>query len=223
MNYKTLLADAELRRLDDQLFHLASIPADGRHVLQKIIRTLPDSKAAFVTRSHIGESVTITDHETASGPWFSDRNIKLLVWDGNLVIEGDLIDNDWEHFPALVVTGDLSLRNWLRGGMSAFIGGSIDASGFIIGHYNDSFLFCGGDLRAAGYLPRVRRFPDFPEITSHQISGRIEARTLDIGASSSADLEAAFVSDALIREDDETYVDEGAIFERVATKQPVWR
>ena len=48
-----------------------------------------------------------------------------------------------------------------------------------IGKYNDSPLFVGGDLRAAGYIPRAKPYRYLPRMAPHQIAGRIEARRFD--------------------------------------------
>jgi hypothetical protein len=107
-------------------------------------------------------------------------------------------------------------------GVPAFIGGSVWASGFIVGHYNDSALFVGGDLTAAGYLPRAKPYPDLPGIAPHQVAGRIDARTFALDAASDEELAAAF-DDAVLTQDDEgTYLDEKAVLDRVARGLAVW-
>jgi hypothetical protein len=125
--------------------------------------------------------------------------------------------------PLLIVHGNLAVRNWLRGGMPAFVGGNVKASGFIIGHYNDSALFVGGDLAAAGYIPRAKPYKDLPNVAPHQIAGKVNAKKFDNLNATAEKLKAAFVDEALTEEDGDTYLDERAVFERSDAGLAVWR
>jgi hypothetical protein len=142
---------------------------------------------------------------------------------GDLVIDGDLIDDDWEMLPLLIVHGNLTVRNWLRGGMPSFVGGSVRAAGFIVGHYNDSALFVGGDLTASGYIPRAKPYHDFPKIAPHQIAGKINARQLDGLNASDQELKAALVDEVLIQDEEGVGLDERALLERSNAGFAVWR
>jgi hypothetical protein len=121
------------------------------------------------------------------------------------------------------VRGNLMVRSWLRGGMPAFVGGNVRASGFVIGHYNDSALFVAGDLVAGGYLPRAKPYPDLPKVAPHQIAGKLEARSLDVLNDSGEDLRSALVEEVLDSDDDGVSVNERRLRKRVASGLPVWR
>jgi hypothetical protein len=222
MNFKSLIEHAEIRELASEDLVLPSIPRDGMTLLDAA-RGISRNHVACPHRSRFDESIEITSYPEASGPLYSNRGIGFLIWPGDLVIDGDLIDDAFDTLPMLVVHGDLVVRNWLRGGMPSFVGGSVRASGFIVGHYNDSALFVGGDLSAAGYIHHAVRYADFPEISLHQIAGRIDARGLDARDASDEDLRAAFVDEVLTADDEGTYIDERAILSRSNAGLPVWR
>lgn len=222
MNFKSLIAQADIRELSSEDLVLPSIPRDGTILLDAMRRVLPNHVACPQQWS-FDESLEITSYPYASGPWYSDRGIGFLIWPGDLVIDDDLIDDAFDNFPILIVRGDLLVRNWLRGGMASFVGGNVRASGFIVGHFNDSALFVGGDLSAAGYIHREVRYADFPDLSPHQIAGRIDARQLDANVASDEELRAAFVDEVLTDDDEGTYIDERAILSRSNAGLQVWR
>jgi len=223
MNYQTLIKDAENRPFSWKGLDLPSLPADAKRMLEGDIRHHALKTATCIAQDHFSESLELTSYPHASEPWYSDRAIRVLLWPGDLTIEGDLIDEDFAMLPLLIVRGHLTVRNWLRGGMSSFIGGSVRASGFIIGHYNDSALFVGGDLTAAGYIPRAKPYRDLPDVAPHQVAGKIHARRFDNTAASNEEVQAAFVEEALMVDGEDIYIDERAIMERASQGLPVWR
>lgn len=223
MNYKSLIRGAEVRGYSAQELLLPSLPKDGKNFLKELAQRFPGENAAVFGRDRFKEDLEVTSYPSATSSWYDDRKIRCLLWPGDLTIEGDLLDNDFNLLPLLIVKGNLSLRNWLRGGMPAFVGGSVRAKGFIIGHYNDSALFVGGDLTAAGYIPRAKPYKDYPKVVPHQIAGKIDARKFDNTEATKESLQAAFVDEALTEEDGETYLDEKAVFERSNAGLPVWR
>ncbi len=107
--------------------------------------------------------------------------------------------------------------------LPTFVGGSVHASGFIVGHYNDSALFVGGDLTAAGYVPRAKPYPDLPGVAPHQVAGKIEARRIDVHEASDEALRAAFVDEVLAQDGEDLWLDENAVIERSNAGLPVWR
>lgn len=227
MNFRSLVEGADLREVHAADLDLPSIPADGKRMLQALSRQLVGHLGAWVRRDRFDSDLVLNDHRAASSAWYAGLGIRLLVWDGDLRVEGDLLDDDYTLLPLLVVRGNLSVRHWLRGGMPAFVEGDVRAGGFIVGHYNDSALFVGGGLGASGYLPRARPYPEFREVAPHQVAGPIHARRLDIGHASPETLAEAFVEEVLVREeeDGEAYVsvDERAVFARFNDGLPVWR
>lgn len=223
IKFKALLKDSDVRQYSPADFTLASLPKDAEIFIQGIVKRHAFEHAAFLRKDKFTESIEITSHQTASGPWYGDREIRFVIWQGDLTIDGDLLDEDFNMLPILVVKGNLTVRNWLRGGMSAFVGGNVKASGFVIGHYNDSALFVGGDLTAAGYIPRAKPYKDFPKVVPHQIAGKVNARKFENHSATKDQLIATFVEEVLLKEDDDLYLDERAVFERSDAGLPVWK
>ncbi len=227
MNFKSLVELADLRDIRAADLDLPTIPADGQRMLKAQSHQLVGHRAAWVRQHRFDTDVVLTAHPAASSSWYGGLDIRMLVWDGDLHIEGDLLDDDFTLLPLLVVRGNLSVRHWLRGGMPGFIGGDVRASGFIVGHYNDSALFVGGGLSASGYLPRARPYPEFRAVAPHQVAGPVHARRIDIADAPTETLVEAFVEEVLVREeeDGEEYVsvDERAVFSRFSDGLPVWR
>lgn len=229
MNYKTLLKSIEYKAIKTVNLQIASLPPEGNFLLQKLVTGFSNSKVAIFKENMINETLEISSYPHASSCWYKDRNIKVLKWEGDLMIEGDLLDDDFSCVPILIVTGNLYLRNWLRGGMASFIGGNIHASGVITTHYNDSALFVGGNLNAEGYIFHSKPYADFPHIVPHQIAGKIQAKTFHIQYDETDDeqLQKLFVEDVLDREEDEEnswfVLSNDRIFERVENQLPIWK
>lgn len=221
MNVRSLLDLAAISSAKSLDRKALTLPSDGKRLLDQVCSNNSANAAVFSSNT-FQEDVHISDHTIASSSTYAFRNIKVLYWQGDLNISGDLIDDDWVNTPILVVTGNLSVRSWLRGGMPSFIGGSVLASGFVLGHYNDSALFVGGALKAAGYIPRAKPYPDLPKMKPHQIAGGIDARTFD-ACDESLDLTSYFVEEVLTSEDDEIYLDERSIVANIAASKPVWK
>ncbi len=223
MQFKALIKEFQIRKFAAADLELTSIPAGGRRLIQDVARRFPSDCAAFARRRTFDQSLEITSNSHASSSWYSGRNIRFLVWEGDLVIDGDFVDDDWESLPLLLIRGNLAVRNWLRGGMPTFVGGSVHAAGFIVGHYDDSALFVGGNLAAAGYLPRAKPYPEFPDMAPHQIAGRVDARRFDARTATNEECTAAFVDEVLTRDGEDTMLNEAAVLERFNAGLPVWR
>lgn len=225
MNFKTLVQKSEVRALAAADLLLPTLPADGNRLLQDVARRFSSDYAVYARQHSFAESIEIQSYPHGSSSWYGDRHIRCLIWMGDLVIDGDLIDDHWEMLPLLIVRGNLTVRNWLRGGMPSFVGGSVRAAGFIVGHYNDSALFVGGDLTASGYIPRAKPYPDLPNIAPHQIAGKLNARQLHGLTASNEELKAAFVDEVLVQDEDEEDVglDERALLERFNAGLAIWR
>jgi hypothetical protein len=223
MNYKALMRESDVRPFAAADLALSSIPADGNRLLGEAARQLSSYFAAYPRRARFEENVELSSYPYASGSYYDHLRVGFIICTGDLVVDGDLIDDHFEGLPFLIVRGDLSVRNWLRGGMPGFVGGSVRASGFIVGHYDDAALFVGGDLTAAGYVRCAKPYPDFPDVAPHQIAGRIDARQFDTRAASRDELRAAFVDDVLIEEDEDTWLDETAVVHQFNDGLAVWR
>jgi hypothetical protein len=223
IRFKAFLKECEVRTLTKADYTLSSMPKDGKFLLDGMAQRNASGNVAIAPRDHYTQTLELTSHNSASEPWYSDRGILFIIWNGDLTIEGDLLDDDFGMKPLLIIKGNLTVRNWLRGGMATFVGGHVKASGFVIGHYNDSALFVGGDLTAAGYMPRAKPCKDLPNIVPHQIAGKVHARKYDNLNSTNETVTAAFVEEALVKDGEDIYIDERAIFERSDKGLPVWR
>ncbi|RBP44182.1 hypothetical protein DES53_1041 [Roseimicrobium gellanilyticum] len=221
--FKQFLKECEVRKFTKADYTLPSMPKDGKFMLDGMAQRNASKNSAIALKAHYTETLELTSHNSASEPWYSDRGILFIVWNGDLTIDGDLLDDDFGMKPLLIIKGNLTVRNWLRGGMDTFVGGNVKASGFIIGHYNDSALFVGGDLTAAGYIPRAKPYKDLPDIVPHQIVGKVDAKKFDNLNSTNETVKAAFVEEALVKDGEDIYIDERAIFERSDKGLPVWK
>lgn len=225
MKWRDLIANAELKPLAESALELPSLPADGRQTLRRLAGLFPKGRAAVVGTSRFAGDLRLTSYEEGTGSWYGMREVKILLWMGDLVVEGDLLDDAFDTFPMLVVHGDLVVRNWLRGGMSSFVAGSVRATGFVSTHYDDSALFVGGDLEAAGFIHHPKFFPDFPGMVIHQVAGALRARTLAVSNSENdPDLRTLLVPEVLSFDEEigSHWFDNAAIFERAAAGLPVW-
>ncbi|MCB1552837.1 MAG: hypothetical protein KDJ14_03430 [Xanthomonadales bacterium] len=230
MDFKTLLPQSDLAPLAriDLAADLAGVPEQGLGLLRGFSRQSGELLIARMRPDRFDQDLTLNSSSDVSGPWYSGRGIGVLYWPGDLSIDGDLLDDDYTSLPILVVQGNLTLRHWLRGGMSAFVGGSVHASGYVVGHYNDSALFVGGDLRAEGYLPCAKPQSSMPDVAPHQIAGRIDARTLDLHGITDEALRSHLVDEVLGTDDDNPdevflYLDERAVMSRSNAGLPIWR
>lgn len=223
MKFKALLKTAKIREFTPKDIVLPALPKEGVRLLQGVAGRFSGDCAAVFNKDRFDSDIEVSSYPSASSSWYSDRRIRFLIWEGDLTIEGDLIDDDFQMPPILVVRGNLTVRSWLRGGMPAFIGGGVRASGFIVGHYNDSALFVGGDLTAAGYLPGAKPYPDLPKVRPHQIGGKVDARTLSLLDTCDDELRSTFVEDVLGSDSEGVSLDEKSVLERVASGKSVWR
>ena len=167
------------------------------------------------------------DFPPQSDSWLEDHDVGIVVFDGDLTIEGDLINGDSGKGKVfLVVTGTLTLRNWFRGGAISWIGGDVVASGCLVGEYNDSALFVGGDLCAkGGYIHRRKPYPDFSDIEPHQVGGKIMARSFDASREniSSDEFRETFVAEVLEDDEDGVWYDSAKLMEHCSQGLSIWR
>jgi hypothetical protein len=224
IRFKAFLKEqCEVRKFTKADYTVPNMPKYGKLLLDGMAQRNASEYVAIAQKNHYTETLEITSHNSASGPFYSDRGILFIIWNGDLTIDGDLLDEDFNMKPLLIIKGNLTVRNWLRGGMAAFVGGNVKASGFIIGHYNDSALFVGGDLTAAGYIPRAKPYKDLPNVVPHQIAGKVNAKKFENHSATKEQLIATFVNEVIIKEDEDLYLDERAVFERSDAGLPVWK
>jgi len=224
-----LYKSAELKAISDINLTMPSLPKDGQHMLTLFLDYLANTedrnKALWV------EGTTTTSKKIEmpgkSQEWFSDNQVSVIICNGDLIIEGDLINDDGGSGRLfLIVTGTLKIHSWWRGGTTTFIGGNVVAKGCLVGEYNDSGLFVGGNLQAdGGYIYRRLPYPDFPEIKPHQISGQIKARTFDATRDNitAEEVRSTFTPEVLYHDDDGVWYDPWKIIEHCAKGLSIWK
>jgi hypothetical protein len=80
--------------------------------------------------------------------WVRRHGIAGVVCEGDLTVDGDVLNRGSDSGPLLFVGGRLQVGNLLAGGSRVVLLGDVDASGLVIGFYNHGSLLVGGDLRA---------------------------------------------------------------------------
>lgn len=230
MDHKTLsnLTQASRQHLDVTLPQLSDSAQSLLNLVLQSIREKTQDRHYVLHYPGllVDETLHINNPSGSSSIWYEQRKIGALIIEGDLTIDGDLIDDYWEQFLFLIVTGNLRLRNWLRGGMTSFIGGDLVATGYLACEYNDGGLFVGGDLQAAGYIHSRRPYPDMADLQPHQIGGRILAPRFDMSSDSLTleDIGQAFDPDALEQDEDGNHCySPWKILERSTAGLPVWR
>jgi hypothetical protein len=116
--------------------------------------------------SEVGESVSL---DWTSG-WVKENQVVAVFCPGNLTIAGDLVNRGTHGGPLLLVGGNLNVNNLVCSGSRILILGSINASGVMIGNYNDGVCRIGEDLNA---MALIRLDHDVG------VSGRINAPVAD--------------------------------------------
>jgi len=219
---------ADLCSLNDLSLSLPKLSQDGQQLLlmlqQHLAQTEDRHQAIYFDGLSVSSNLLLPEK---SNDWLSRNQVGVVVCEGDLSIDGDLInDDDGKGKLFLVVTGNLRLRSWWRGGSISFIGGDVSATGCLVGEYNDSALFVGGDLKAeGGYVHRRQPYPDMPDIIPHQVSGTIDAKTFDASRDniSRKELENTFSPEVLEVDEGSVWYDPWRMVDRCAQGLSIWR
>jgi len=84
--------------------------------------------------------------------WVRGHGIAGVVCEGDLTVDGDVLNRGSDSGPLLFVGGRLRVGNLLAGGSCVILLGGVDASGLVIGFYNHGSLLVGGDLQAQALI-----------------------------------------------------------------------
>ncbi len=87
-----------------------------------------------------------------STEWVHRNNIVAVVCEGDLTIDGNVVNHTLEGGPMLFVDGQLRAHHVKKGGASFILLGDVHAEGWVIGEYNDGVIRIGGDLEAQVFL-----------------------------------------------------------------------
>ncbi len=78
-----------------------------------------------------------------------EYRVDALVIEGDLELEGDLLNLEGDYGPSLLVLGRVRAQNFVHGGGVWVISGDVEVEHVILGHYNHGQCTIGGSLRAA--------------------------------------------------------------------------
>lgn len=85
-------------------------------------------------------------------PWIVDNQICAIVSEGDLSVNGDVLNRTLESGVLLFVEGSLTVQNLIKSGSTVMVLGNVRATGLVIGEYNDGVTRIGGNLNATAYL-----------------------------------------------------------------------
>lgn len=224
------LIKERIKPINELSVDIPTLTSDGQTLLAMTLEMFRKEELnAFCMDTHIHEGdLELPKEEGQNNALLNgleDRNARIIFINGDLTVLGDLLNDSYSTRCFLIVTGNLTINNWLRGDMHTFVGGDVHANGAIIGEYNDSALFVGGNLTAEyGYLHRCQPFPEFSDIEPHQIAGEIHARAHDLRTDyNEKEVRDTFVSDALVYDSGYFHPDRKKIFACVAAGKPIWK
>jgi len=141
---------------------------------------------------------------------FSDKNIVAIVAQGDLTIEGSLINDSLDGGPFLFVAGNLKAKRIDKGGAFVTILGNADVAGPVLCEYNHGSLKIAGNLKAEWLLN-----------VDHDVSvsGKTDGVSLN---GDSDDLREALVPEVFADDDPDTIWPECDIIrKRIAAGLPV--
>jgi hypothetical protein len=84
-------------------------------------------------------------------PWASKDDVIAVICEADLTVTGTIRNRTLEGGPLLFVGGDLKVGNLIKGGATVIILGNVEASGIVVGEYNDGVTRIAGDLTAQGF------------------------------------------------------------------------
>lgn len=166
--------------------------------------------------AHVQGSLT-WDHG-ADAPDKATCRVDALVIEGDLELEGDLLNLDGDCGPSLLVLGHVRARSFVHGGGVWVIEGDVKVDQVVLGHYNHGQCRIGGDVRAAVLMN------DDHDMESLGCESAMDARTAlacDVFVDELVELESGGAHDN--RTPPRLTVRTGLVAERIATRLPVLR
>jgi len=90
-----------------------------------------------------------TDLLTEGNP---DTWIAGYIINGNLTVNGSVLNEEGDYGPTLLVTGNVACRNFLVGGSAVNVEGDITAKEVVMLHYNHGWMCCRGTIKAPVFI-----------------------------------------------------------------------
>lgn len=84
--------------------------------------------------------------------WVEKGGIYAVATVGDLYVDGDILNRTLEGGPMLFVGGNLKVNNLIKAGAPVIVLGNVEASGIVVGEYNDGVMRIKGDLTAQGFF-----------------------------------------------------------------------
>ena len=185
----------------------ASLPAEHR---ESVRERLGRCQGRRILRLPAGAVVPGDLHLDPEVPTLGQPGLCAVLAEGDLTVEGDVLNLDWNDGRALVVLGRLRAANVVKAGASLLVTGDLECRGVVLGVYNDGSAWVSGGLRAEAFITLDHDFG---------VGGPVEALRIDDG-----DGHAFLVPEVFhTGEDGERELDWDALVSRATGHQPLVR
>lgn len=81
-----------------------------------------------------------------------DKWICGYIINGDLIVNGSVLNEEGDYGPTLLVTGNVVCRHFLIGGSAVNVEGDITAEEVVMLHYNHGWMACGGFIKAPVFI-----------------------------------------------------------------------
>jgi hypothetical protein len=126
-----------------------------------------DYKKAWSTDSiEWRRAFNISDDDTIN----QNFGIRGLIVNGNLTVNGSIINSDSDSGPFLYVIGNVRANNLISGGAFMYVCGDADINGVAYGHYNDGFINIKGNLSCPVFINDDHAFSIGAKLLNNQFN-----------------------------------------------------
>lgn len=194
-------------------------PFLSRHLKGRDLDIALDNELMFADEYDRSGVLTLPDGAVIDGDLLLDyddeASFRGIVALGALTVTGDIVNENCDGGPFLVVLGPLQVRHILKGGTTVIAGGPVTASGTIYCSYNHGSFRAWGGLTADALIVDDQRY---------EITGPADVTKLVLGED---DVARYLVPDLLWEEDDGSVVPmddlEDEITSRIRAGEPIFR
>lgn len=185
----------------------AGVPAEHRQVVQEGLERCQGRKAL---RLPAGTVVTGDLQLDPTGPTLGQLGLCAVLAEGDLTVEGDVLNLDWNDGRTLLVLGRLRAANVVKAGATLLVTGDLECRGVVLGIYNDGMARVSGRLKAEAFITLDNDF---------SVTGAIDALRID-----ESEGHAFLVPEVLRTGDDgERELDWDALIARATRHEPLVR